>query len=171
MWHEHGKTFAVAREELLLLGRVYTNQVLMQMGVRVAEIPTAEEDKFRDELLARIKRRKNAVNKYYEPNLLLFCRFAEAHRELYARNYPKCLSLINYAIIAEELEQMPTTKIVNNVVSAFVTSNAGLVHFHEGMPSVALNYFAKAKTLLTKAYTGVEDRDLHLFSLNYGSYS
>jgi hypothetical protein len=65
---------------------------------------------------------------------------------------------------------MPTTKIVTNIVNAFVTSNAGLVHFHYGMPSVALSYFAKAKILLTKAYTGVEDRDLHLFSLNYGSF-
>jgi len=66
---------------------------------------------------------------------------------------------------------MPTTKIVTNILTAFVYSNAGLIHYHYEMPSVALSYFAKAKALLTKAYTGVEDRDLHLFSLNYNSYS
>jgi hypothetical protein len=65
---------------------------------------------------------------------------------------------------------MPTTKIVTNIISAFVNSNAGVVHFHYGMPSVALGYFGKAKALLAKACTGVEDRDLHLFALNYGSY-
>ena len=79
--------------------------------------------------------------------------------------------MMNYTTMAEEVEQMPTTKIVTNIVSAFVTSNTGLVHFHYDMPAVALSYFAKAKALLTKAYTGVEDRDLHLFSLNYGSHS
>lgn len=77
---------------------------------------------------------------------------------------------MNLTTIAEEFEQMPTTKIVTNIVSAFVNSNAGVVHFHYGMLAVALGYFGKAKALLAKACTGVEDRDLHLFSLNYGSF-
>ena len=77
---------------------------------------------------------------------------------------------MNLNTIAEEFEQMPTTKIVTNIISAFVTSNAGLVHFHYGMAAAALGYFGRAKALLAKACTGVEDRDLHLFSLNYGSF-
>ncbi len=77
---------------------------------------------------------------------------------------------MNLTTIAEEFEQMPTTKIVTNIVSAFVNSNAGVVHVHYGMLAVALGYFGKAKALLAKACTGVEDRDLHLFSLNYGSF-
>jgi hypothetical protein len=43
VWHEHGKTFAVAREELMLVSRIYANQVLMQLGVRVSELPPLEE--------------------------------------------------------------------------------------------------------------------------------
>ena len=65
---------------------------------------------------------------------------------------------------------MPTTKIITNIISAFVNNNAALVHFHFRVPVVALAYLTKAKALLTKACTGVEDRELHLFSLNYGSY-
>jgi hypothetical protein len=65
---------------------------------------------------------------------------------------------------------MPTTKIITNILNAFVTSNTGLIHFSIGKPIIALTYFAKAKGLLTKACTGVEDKDLHLFSLNYGNH-
>ncbi len=77
---------------------------------------------------------------------------------------------MNFSTIVEEFDQMPTTKIITNIISAFVNNNAAIVHFHLTMPTVALTYFAKAKALLTKAITGVEDKDLHLFSLNYGSY-
>ena len=77
---------------------------------------------------------------------------------------------MSYATIAEEIDQMPTTKIVTNIINAFVTCNTGVVHYHHKMPIVALACFGKAKALLTKSCTGVEDRDLHLFSLNYRSY-
>lgn len=65
---------------------------------------------------------------------------------------------------------MPTTKIITNIISAFVNNNAAIAHLQHGMATVALAYLTKAKTLLTKACTGVEDKDLHLFSLNYGSH-
>ena len=65
---------------------------------------------------------------------------------------------------------MPTTKIITNIVNAFVSNNAAIVHMQLNMPAVALSYLNKAKTLLAKACTGVEDKDLHLLSLNYGSY-
>lgn len=77
---------------------------------------------------------------------------------------------MNFATIAEDLEQMPTTKIITNIINAFVNNNAAIAHLHQGMPTVALSYLTKAKTLLAKACTGVEDKDLHLFSLNYGSH-
>jgi hypothetical protein len=77
---------------------------------------------------------------------------------------------MNFATIVEDLEQMPTTKIITNIISAFVSNNAAIAHLHQGTPTVALSYLVKAKTLLAKACTGVEDKDLHLFSLNYGSH-
>jgi tetratricopeptide (TPR) repeat protein len=102
--------------------------------------------------------------------MVLVGRFSDALRALYCRDYQKCLSLMNFTTIGEEFEQMPTTKIVTNVIGSFINNNAGLTHFHLGLPAVALAYLSKAKALLTKACTGVEDKDLHLFSLNYGSY-
>ncbi len=77
---------------------------------------------------------------------------------------------MNFVNIVEEFEQMPTTKIITNILNAFATSNTGLVHFVYGKSTVALAYFSKAKALLGKACTGVEDKDLHLFSLNYGNH-
>ena len=77
---------------------------------------------------------------------------------------------MNYTTIAEDLEQMPSTKIITNIFSAFVNNNAAVVHMKLNMPSVALSYLNKAKTMLTKAATGVEEKDLHLMSLNYCSY-
>lgn len=65
---------------------------------------------------------------------------------------------------------MPTTKIITNAIGAFVNNNAGVVHAQLNKPAISLLYFNKAKALLNKACTGVEDKDLHLFSLNYGSY-
>ena len=65
---------------------------------------------------------------------------------------------------------MPTTKIITNIISAFVNNNAAIAHIQLKMPTIAMVYLNKAKSLLNKACTGVEDKDLHLFSLNYGSY-
>lgn len=36
---------------------------------------------------------------------------------------------------------------------------------------MALQYFVKAKTLLSKGITGVEDKDLQLFWINYSSHT
>jgi len=65
---------------------------------------------------------------------------------------------------------MPSTKIITNILNAFATSNTGIVHFIYGKPIISLLYYSKAKALLSKACTGVEDKDLHLFSLNYGNH-
>jgi hypothetical protein len=169
--HEHGKTFAVAREEYFLMTKVYTNQALMLLGAPCYSLSQQEEDdKLREELLGRARRRKNNLNKYYETNLALMGRFHEALRTLYSHNWQRSLSLMNFTTISEDFEGLPTTKIITNVVSAFVNNNAAIAHLQQGMPAVASAYLAKAKTLLTKACTGVEDKDLHLFSLNYGSH-
>lgn len=45
----------------------------------------------------------------------------------------------------------------------------GMVHFAQKKPHIALSYFSKAKTLLSKGCTGVEDKDLQLFSINYSN--
>lgn len=97
-------------------------------------------------------------------------RFLEAQKQLHAGQLSRCLSLMNFVNMVEEHEQMPTTKIITNILNAFATNNTGTVHFAYGKPTLALLHFAKAKALLAKACTGVEDKDLHLFSLNYGNH-
>lgn len=97
-------------------------------------------------------------------------RFLEAQKELYCKNYQKCLNLMNFVNMSEEYEQMPTTKIITNILNGFATSNTGVVHYIYEKPTLALTYFTKAKALLAKACTGVEDRELHILSLNYGNY-
>lgn len=62
---------------------------------------------------------------------------------------------MNFSTIAEDYEQMPTTKIITNIVSAFVNNNAAVVHMQLNMPAISLAYLNKAKALLTKACTGV----------------
>ena len=54
---------------------------------------------------------------------------------------------MNFTTIAEDLEQMPSTKIITNIFSAFVNNNAAVVHMQLNMPSVALSYLNKAKTI------------------------
>ena len=76
---------------------------------------------------------------------------------------------MNYTTILEEFDQMPTTKIITNIVSAFANNNAAIVYHQMNMKSISIAHFNRAKSLLTKACTGVEDKDLHLLSLNYGS--
>jgi hypothetical protein len=110
------------------------------------------------------------VSKYYEINVIMINRFLEAQKELYGKNLQKCLSLMNFVNMSEEYEQMPTTKIITNILSGFASSNTGIVHFLYQKPAIALAYFSKGKTLLTKACTGVEDRELHILSLNYSNY-
>lgn len=65
---------------------------------------------------------------------------------------------------------MPTTKIIANILNALTTSNIGIVHFLEKKYHLALHYFYKAKGLLSKGITGVEDKDLQLFWINYSSH-
>ncbi len=65
---------------------------------------------------------------------------------------------------------MPQNKIITNIYSALSYNNIGIIHFSYGKPSVALSYFNKAQTLLSKGCTGVEDKDLQLFSSNYSSH-
>lgn len=169
--HEHGKTYLVVKEEFAFLTNVYLNQALMQIGAPAAALsPLQEDERFREELLGRIKRRKNGISKYYEINVIMINRFLEAQKELYCRNYQKCLALMNFVTMSEEHEQMPTTKIITNILSGFANSNTAIVHFLYQKPALSLAYFAKAKTLLTKACTGVEDRELHILSLNYSNY-
>jgi len=66
---------------------------------------------------------------------------------------------------------MPTTKIITNALNALTTSNVGIVHFIEKKYHISLQYFLKAKALLAKGITGVEDKDLQLFSINYSTHS
>lgn len=64
---------------------------------------------------------------------------------------------------------MPQNKIITNIYSSLSYNNIGIIHFSYGKYSVALNYFNKAQSILSKGCTGVEDKDLQLFSSNYSS--
>lgn len=66
---------------------------------------------------------------------------------------------------------MPQNKIITNIYSSLSYNNIGIIHYSYGKPSVALSYFNKAQTLLSKGCTGVEDKDLQLFSSNYSNHS
>lgn len=50
---------------------------------------------------------------------------------------------------------MPQNKIITNIYSAFSQNNIGIVHYSYGKNSIALSYFNKAQTLLSKGCTGV----------------
>lgn len=65
---------------------------------------------------------------------------------------------MNFTIMSEEYDQMPSTKIITNILNGFATSNTGIIHVIYNKPSIALTYFTKAKSFLAKACTGVEDR-------------
>lgn len=64
---------------------------------------------------------------------------------------------------------MPPNKIITNIYSALSYNNIGIIHYSYGKSCVALSYFNKAQMLLYKGCTGVEDKDLQLFSSNYSS--
>ena len=66
---------------------------------------------------------------------------------------------------------MPQTKIITNIYSAFSNNNIGIVNFSKGKKTIALHFLNKAHTLLLKGCTGVEDKDLQLFSSNYAHHS
>ena len=66
---------------------------------------------------------------------------------------------------------MPQTKIITNIYSSFSHNNIGIVNFSKGKKSVGLHFLQKAQTLLTKGCTGVEDKDLQLFSSNYAHHN
>lgn len=83
------------------MARALTNQALLQIGAPSSVLSNLEEDeKLREELIARTRRRKNAISKYYETNLFLLARFNEALRALHSRNYSKCLNLMSLVSIA-----------------------------------------------------------------------
>jgi tetratricopeptide (TPR) repeat protein len=65
---------------------------------------------------------------------------------------------------------MPPNKIITNIYSSLSYNNIGIIHYSYGKSHIALNYFNKAQTLLSKGCTGVEDKDLQLFSSNYSSH-
>lgn len=74
--HEHGKTYYVVREEFNFIVSVYINQALMQIGAPLNSLTSAQDDdRYKEDLLVRIKRRKNGVSKYYEINLIMINRF------------------------------------------------------------------------------------------------
>lgn len=50
---------------------------------------------------------------------------------------------------------MPQNKIITNIYSSLSYNNIGIIHYSYGKPSVALSYFNKAQTLLSKGCTGV----------------
>jgi hypothetical protein len=55
---------------------VSTTQALMQMGVDVGTLAGVEEDeRLREEIIMRMKKRKNTINKYYEINVIMIGRF------------------------------------------------------------------------------------------------
>ena len=66
---------------------------------------------------------------------------------------------------------MPQTKIITNIYSALSANNIALVNFAYGKVNVSLHLLNKAQTLLAKGCTGVEDKDLQLFSSNYASHT
>ena len=74
--HEHGKTYLVVKEEFAFMTNVHLNQALMQVGAPVAALsPPSEDDRLKEDLLARIKKRKNGISKYYEINAIMVNRF------------------------------------------------------------------------------------------------
>ena len=66
---------------------------------------------------------------------------------------------------------MPQNRIITNIYSALSYNNIGIIHYSYGKACVALNYFNKAQLLLGKGCTGVEDKDLQLFSSNSISHN
>lgn len=81
--------------------------------------------------------------------------FHEAQKELHFKNYVQCLQLMNFTNIQTYYEDMPTTKIITNILNALTASNVGIVHLALKKPYLSLSYFSKAKTLLSKGCTGV----------------
>lgn len=66
---------------------------------------------------------------------------------------------------------MPQTRIITNIYSSFSNNNIAIINFSKGKKAIALYFFNKAQTLLFKGCTGVEDKDLQLFSCNYAHHN
>ena len=97
--------------------------------------------------------------------------FYGASKKLNNSQMQKTVSLLHFQNIQNDYEQMPQTKIITNVYSALSANNMALVFYSLGKINTALQLFNKAQTLLAKGCTGVEDKDLQLFSANYVPYS
>lgn len=72
-------------------------------------------------------------------------------------------------MIQRKYKQMPQTKIITNIYSGLANNNSAIIYYSVGKRDIALNHFYKANTLLSKGCTGVEDKDLQLFSSNYSN--
>lgn len=150
---------------------IHLAQSMIQLGLSDTCLPTdGERLEVFQGLLDKARKRKNASNKYYELNLQLIDRFYQAQKELHLNNKEKAIELLLFTNIQNDLEKMPPNKIITNIYSCLSFNNIGVVHFSYGKMSLALNYFNKAQTLLSKGCTGVEDKDLQLFSSNYSSH-
>ena len=83
----------------------------------------------------------------------------------------KAVSLLHFSNIQNEYEQMPQTKIITNIYSALSANNIAVINFTLGKINTSLHLLSKAQTLLAKGCTGVEDKDLQLFSANYANHN
>lgn len=60
---------------------VYINQSLMQIGAPENTLTPSEfDERCKEQLLNRIKKRKNGASKYYEVNVIMINRFMEAQK-------------------------------------------------------------------------------------------
>ena len=77
---------------------------------------------------------------------------------------------MNFSSIQSDYEQMPQTKIITNIYSSLTNNNAAIIYYSFGKMDLALHFFNKAHTLLLKGCTGVQDKDLQLFSSNFANH-
>ena len=60
----------------------------MQLGAPASSLSSEQDDeRLTEELIGKLKKRKNGINKYYETNIVMINRFIEAQKELHNRNY------------------------------------------------------------------------------------
>ena len=179
IFHEHSKSYAILKEELDFMVCIFMSQAIIQL--RVSEIDLPPDDtriEVRDVLLEKARKRKNNTNKYYEINLLMVDRFHQAHREFHnclknadTSGVNRAISLLHFSNIQNDFDQMPQTKIITNIYSSLSINNTAVIFYASGLPNAAAYLFNKAQTLLAKGCTGVEDKDLQLFSANYASHN
>ena len=86
---------------------IFMSQAIMQLGVSEIDLPPdATRTEARDNLLEKVKKRKNNINKYYELNLYMIDRFHQAQREFHASQkkldtsgLQKSISLLHFSNI------------------------------------------------------------------------